>query len=82
MLVTVMAAAAVVREVPQMVLSVSVALPAALVAREHRSQPRSLAFPLIWGTISLAAAAAAAALLLVAAAALAAAALAALTLRE
>ena len=35
MLVTVMAAAAVVREVPQMVLTVSVQIPAALVAREQ-----------------------------------------------
>jgi hypothetical protein len=65
-----------------MVLPVSALLAAAAAATEQRSQPGSLAFPVIWGPIRLAVVVAAAALLLVAAAALAAAGLAALAVRE
>jgi hypothetical protein len=74
------AAVAVAREVLQMAVTVSLTCKAALVAREHRSQPGSLAFPRIWGPIRLVAAAAAAAVLLPALAALAVGGLAPLTL--
>jgi hypothetical protein len=66
-------AAAVVREVPKMVLKVSLTMSAEPAATEHRSQTGSLAFPVIWGPIPSAAAAAAAEILLAALAALAAA---------
>ena len=66
-------AVAVVREVPLMVLPLGgIPMSAAPVAMEHRSQPGSLAFPLIWAPIPSAAAAAAAEIRAAALAALAA----------
>ena len=68
-----MQAAAVAREVPKMVLPVSLTLSAVAAAMEHRSQLGLLDFPLIWGPIPSAAAAAAAAIMVVAPVALVAA---------